>query len=101
MGKYKRFCVKCVNFKTVLITKKNIHKFTIAQTFKIYKKLKKQKEVPIFYCKRDLLKSTIYVLTPSIGKFSHQKCLYYNIPPEEFVDPYQFIRHIYKKRIKR
>lgn len=93
-------CIHCINLKTVVVTPDNLIKFLFASTIRVKKRLKKDGQVRIYYCKPGVFEN-IYIETQAntfITYLKRKNCPYYNIVPKE--DPavlYMRDRLIYKK----
>jgi hypothetical protein len=73
-------CLLCINFKTLTITKQNLYKFPWADAIIVNRKLKEQREVPVYFCARGLLQRDLHITPTTIRKLPGKICDKFDIP---------------------
>lgn len=67
-------CIDCMSFRTQVVTNRNKHKFKIPLTKKILKRLARDGQVRIFFCKFSRQAQEIYLNSPKVYELEAGSC---------------------------
>lgn len=77
MKKKIRECLHCINFKTIVVNDENIKQHLGLHCVSVFKRIKKDGQVRVYFCKWGLLHKAAYVHTNMVKRI-RRECHMYN-----------------------